>query len=694
MRGGGVDSFHDNPLSSSNLQHLTSNKVYLADSTHHSDTTKSLKYSTQETKTYSLGAQIVSANKFDQNLREIDGSVAVVSGKTLQDLQINNAQDLSKIFPGFVLDSTTGAGYLKGSVRGISSVDFYNPSMVVYVDGIPQDPEFIAQELLDVKRVELLRGPQGTIWGQNAQSGVLNIVSNPISSNTPRIHMASSLGNLAKNTMLSGSTPLIEDWLYIGGNLSYNRFSGMLQKTNSKEFVDTSNSFLGSVSIGFAPKISGFSALFKYSKDNLSDHHNGFLISNEQLKILKIPDNSKIPLAQRNMQTYSLKLEYDLKKSSLSNVFSYQEKNYSTDQLWAKWGEDRKTITEELRLNTQYNNGAYSIFGLYYQHFKNGLEVVDRGASIKNNNGLTTINKHTLGIYAEGKIPLIWDFDFTLGGRYSYDYTGVKFTGISNIAAYQNSHDSHIFTPKVAIGYNINEIMRFYMMYQIGYKPGGFDYNASKVASQRKILPEYSQNAELGIHSSFWDDRISLDIALYYIYTTDKQVQVGFPGETSLGNAGIADSKGLELSFNFLPIDSFRLSFGGTFGHSGYIDGKDPFTEIKLLHTTLSYAPDITMNLNLEQRLLEANKIKFFINFNGNFYSKIYFDEANTSHQEPYGLLDGSLRMELKNNLTLNFYVQNIFNQKYIKYNRKFKGETINGLGNLRNIGLSINYKL
>lgn len=154
-------------------------------------------------KAYSLSSQVVLANKFDQNIREIDGSIITVSGKALQDLQINNTQDLQKIFPGFIFKTRASTYTPMISVRGISSADSYNPSFVIYVDGIPQDPTFPTQELLDVERVELLRGPQGTIWGQNAQAGVLNIVTNRIDSNTPRFHASNSIGSLGTDTLLS-----------------------------------------------------------------------------------------------------------------------------------------------------------------------------------------------------------------------------------------------------------------------------------------------------------------------------------------------------------------------------------------------------------------------------------------------------------------------------------------------------------
>lgn len=126
-------------------------------------------------KTYLLKSQVVTSNKFEQNLREIDGSVAVASGKELQDLQIQSTKDLPKIFPGLVLNEQNGPNNIRVTIRGIGTAYFYNPSIVLYVDGIPQNPQYLSQEMLDVDRVELLRGPQGTIWGQNAQGGVLNI---------------------------------------------------------------------------------------------------------------------------------------------------------------------------------------------------------------------------------------------------------------------------------------------------------------------------------------------------------------------------------------------------------------------------------------------------------------------------------------------------------------------------------------
>lgn len=100
------------------------------------------------------------------------------------------------------------------------------------------------------------------------------------------------------------------------------------------------------------------------------------------------------------------------------------------------------------------------------------------------------------------------------------------------------------------------------------------------------------------------------------------------------------------------------------------------------------------MNLNIEQRFLDIGEVKFFINLNANFQSRMYFqeDENIETSQKPYALLDASLRMETKNGLNLSFYIQNVFNEKYAIFRYVYKGPQYT-LGNPRNIGLNVGYR-
>lgn len=653
------------------------------------------------TKSYQLRPQFVQANKFDQKIREIDGSIAVASGKELQTLQISNTKDLSKIFPGFVLKTPMGSGYIFASIRGLSS-DFYNPSMIVYVDGVPQDPAFIAQELLDVQQVELLRGPQGTIWGQNAQAGVLNIITNSINSNKPRVRAIGQFGLLFENAMLSISSPIVKDYVYIGGNFSYNRYNGMINSLDSKNKLDISNEYLGNASIAFAPKSIPFSAIFKYSKDKLYDNRSGFTLNDGQYKDLEVDTNNefspyKIPKTTRNIDTYALKLSYNFDHAKIVNTASFQTRDYDQDFALEKLIENRKTLTEELRISADYNNGAYSIFGLYYQNINTDVYGNE-------------INKNTFAIYGDGKIPLWYNFDLSLGARYSYDSsklkqhiygasiydptavsadnpygkvpTGLSLTGRGKVLS-EDTREKGTFTPKVSLGYNLKEYARFYALYQIGYKPGGFDY-----ATANKVDPENTQNFELGLHSNFYEDRIAFNLAAYYIHIDNKQTYVGSLGSAILKNVGIVDSKGIEASLHFFLLDSLKISLAGTFGNSRYVKYTDR-TNQNLKGNALPYAPDITVNASIDYKFLSFAWANFFINANTNFYSKTYFDETNKLFQNDYALLDGSLRMETKWGLSLDLFIQNALNQKYKNYIIDY---TSYGFGKFNIVGDSINF--
>jgi len=113
----------------------------------------------------------ITANKREQSLEKVDGGVSVATGEELRQRDVRSVEDLQKIFPGLVIESRGNRAYANFTVRGMSSPDYYNPSVQVYVDGVPQAASAMTQELVDVERVEFLRGPQGTLYGRNAFGG-------------------------------------------------------------------------------------------------------------------------------------------------------------------------------------------------------------------------------------------------------------------------------------------------------------------------------------------------------------------------------------------------------------------------------------------------------------------------------------------------------------------------------------------
>ena len=134
----------------------------------------------KEVSTSELETIVVTGTKRPQRLLEVDGAVSVRSADDLIGAGINDIADLEATFANLIVDVRGNRNYSNYSLRGISSGDFYNPAVQVYVDGVPQDVAFLSQPLLNVKQVEVLSGSQGTLYGRNAQGGIINITSNPI----------------------------------------------------------------------------------------------------------------------------------------------------------------------------------------------------------------------------------------------------------------------------------------------------------------------------------------------------------------------------------------------------------------------------------------------------------------------------------------------------------------------------------
>lgn len=130
------------------------------------------------TLTYAEDKMVISASKRDQLLNQIDAAVSIKTGEELERAGVRQVADLEKVFPGLIIRTRGNRAYANISMRGVTSPDFYNPAVQIYIDGVPQDVAVMTQQLQNIQHVELLRGPQGTLYGRNAHGGVINIITN------------------------------------------------------------------------------------------------------------------------------------------------------------------------------------------------------------------------------------------------------------------------------------------------------------------------------------------------------------------------------------------------------------------------------------------------------------------------------------------------------------------------------------
>ena len=174
---------------------------------------------------YKLEDVIVTAQKRSELLHNVPFAITNVSAKQIEDLRLWQIKEITSLIPN-LYSADPGDGRDVTSIRGIATTS-YDPATAVYIDGVNQfGLDTYIPTLFDIERIEVLRGPQSTLYGRNAMAGVINIITKQ-PSNTISGSASFSLGNYAQNRMnLSLKAPIIKDKLFFGASILYDARNG------------------------------------------------------------------------------------------------------------------------------------------------------------------------------------------------------------------------------------------------------------------------------------------------------------------------------------------------------------------------------------------------------------------------------------------------------------------------------------
>src|SRR5665811_1036349 len=174
--------------------------------------------------------RVVTAQKKEESLQNIPLSTTAISAKQVQQYQLWNSKELTAIVPN-LYSNNSGDERNVTSIRGIVTTS-YDPAVTTYIDGVNQfSLDTYIASLGDVERIEVLRGPQGTMYGRNAMGGVINIITKQ-PSNTVSGFAGLDFGNYGQQRYTLGiKAPLIKDRLFLGVAGVYSGFNGFYTNT-------------------------------------------------------------------------------------------------------------------------------------------------------------------------------------------------------------------------------------------------------------------------------------------------------------------------------------------------------------------------------------------------------------------------------------------------------------------------------
>lgn len=539
----------------------------------------------------------VTANKIEEDVQKVPQSITVMDELLLEEKGITDVPDVIRDVPNMAVTESASGNAV--SFRGLNHSMFTNNNpVVIYIDGVPIISRYgFDASLANVERVEVLRGPQGALYGKDAIGGVINIVTKTpenkwhgmINAEYGRYDYMQGIFNM------NGS--LVKDTLYMGINGKYEQDDGWIDNTNAQSSA-AGNEFDKQQLSGyllFTPT-DRFSARLTLAMDNQSmSWINGYALpAGTDISEFNRDDAEDIDADMPTVNdidcfSQSLYLSYAFDPVTLTSTTTHKKRDIEGDyDADYQAGNDydglimydyseTEAYTQELRISSNNESGTRWVAGLYldsenHEQGPYGMQspYYDGSGTFYGNfdfNAESDTDSTTYAVFGQAMIPLGKKFELTLGGRYQHIdkeidldmyYLPVGTTGAPYFSL-SGDKEWDVFLPKAALSFAINDNWQTYVSYSQGYMPGGFNYYASSgTAEDNSFESQKSANYELGIKGSV--NRFRLAATLFYMDIEDVHVYKSDGISFYTDNADSGHSQGLELELAYKLTDTIELT--------------------------------------------------------------------------------------------------------------------------------------
>ncbi len=695
------------------------------------------------TASITLGEVIVSANKQLQNIQQTPISMTAVQSKQIEKLQINELNELNRVAANFKSYDDGGGSFQVFASRGIYTIDVV-PTTGIYVDEVPFFASYGFPTLLnDIERIEILKGPQGTLYGRNALAGAINVITKR-PTNQVKGYARVGYGNLNQLNASAGiSFPIIKDKLFAKVNAGHTQRDGYINNIA----IDTDN-LLGreSVTTGFkvnyypTDRLSfSWSSGLEVREVNAYALVGGFGVTNAILDSLKQNHPYEVNFDRQGVYNTTtthnaLKISYDFPKATLSSISSLQYYNTERENddfdftpfdinYVSNGSSNNYTISQEFRLNSTNNENFNWVGGLYlYYVDREDITPTVSTALAGNSAGEFTqrldsnIQQTGLALFGQADYELTSQLSILLGLRYEIERSeitairehfrnGQNFEDPGNSvftpggplpsplvnSSFETDATFNALSPKVGVNYEVSDDLFLFGNMARGYRPGGLNqFVNDQEAAQYD--PEFSWNYELGVKSSWLNNRLKANFTAFYINWEDQQLFTVVDQTTfqfGVDNVGESTSQGVELEMNYLPVKGLDLT-----ANVGYLSTE--ITDYEVVGFTgelvnnegnqQGYSPEWNGNFSANYERKLGPKTTAFMGLDYIFQSEMFFDPENTVKQVSYGLLNGRIGASYQG-FEVSLWGKNITDEVYFSY-----GYGVGGAASFASYGLPATY--
>jgi outer membrane receptor protein involved in Fe transport len=639
-------------------------------------------------------------------------SASVLSEKLIKQNNIVNIKEIAAIIPNLFMVDYGSKMYSPVFIRGIgSSKDM--PSVGLYVDGIPFfNRSTFDLNINDVDRIEVLRGPQGTLYGRNTMGGIINVFTrSPLK--TKGTFVTLSAGNY--NNYQTGISHYGNVDNKIGYSISgnYMHAGGYFWNQTTDKRADPIDAVATRARLSWRimPRLT-MDVILAYEYSDQDGYP--YRIYDKETRTMEALNYNAHSFYRRNMSTNGLNVEYVTDNFKLGSQTSFQffdgkqgiDQDFSPeDKYYVNFYHRQQMYSQEFNIKSLRDDSRYKWqFGVFGFH-QNYFQTNDTDYRTQNTHSIQNVHNPTEGVAVYHQSTLndifISGLSATFGIRYDWERTKSSLIRTTAAAGTDPAIDPEIkvkdhfaqVTPKASVQYSFGQNGITYFSVTKGYKAGGLN-NTAKDDDERSFEPEHSWSYELGAKSGFLNNLLYFDLTLFYIDWSDQQIsQPKADGQGFLiRNAGKSESKGVEFSAQVNPTDNlnFQLAYGYTHAkYKKYQVSETAIYDNNYLTMVPRHTVSLSANYTINTRLHWLNSIVLNAQYTG--AGKIYWNDTNDVEQPYYGLYSGKVSF-IKKQFSLDLWAKNIGSKNYIAYYFKSSGDFVQK-GKPFTCGVSVNMK-
>ncbi|MEZ5572153.1 MAG: TonB-dependent receptor [Halioglobus sp.] len=676
---------------------------------------------------------IVTAQKRSESLQDVAISIAVVSGAELAALNKTQITDLSRLVPGFTFAEGTSDAGRNILIRGIGTSSFSRSvdlSVGTVVDNVASGS--LSGSILDfsdVERVEVLRGPQGMLFGKNSSAGLLNITTqNPTPDFTTGFRTAYGSENLL-NLYGYVSGPIVEDELLGRISMYSNTSDGIIDnRYPGGEDMNDRDEWGGRAKLRWLIS-EDFDAQLNYT--HIDRNHKCCVATLRQVAPGSVAEREGGPVGPKNdkivdndssygetkVDIYSLELNYSLGDFLITSISAYTKEDVygaARSDLYTRTAlplndsfEKYDQYTQELRITSPSEGTVTYVAGLYYFYkeinrtFTRYIDLYgidfapapDSGAlSVVND---THTDNESFAAFGQATWHVTPHNRLSLGARYNFDQLSHQQTVAplpdtlpeappGTIDAHDNDQAG---SWRIIAEHDIADDAMVYASYAKGYKgPGSNSLPSGPTSGDVFVDPEIPSSYEVGIKSQWFDNRLRVNGAAYYStfkdFQASAQVADAFPPLFFLTNAGELETQGVELEVNAQLADNLEVQGSLAYTDAIFSDWDDAPCYAgqtvnqgcvdgvqDLSGADMPFSPDWSVFLATTYYVpVPSMPFDGFASLNFFWRDEVQFDTANNPllTGDPYNTFDLYTGIAARDgHYRLQFYVQNLFDQFY-----------------------------